>query len=80
MNRLSIHESVTVSGELQGGVLVAPRGQVRDERSRGEYQRTLIELLSELAAHDDEVTARRAAEVLASALHPHIDDPQVGRR
>jgi hypothetical protein len=75
---LNFHESVSVSGELQGGVLVEPRGTARTHAERGEYQRGLIELLGHLVGDESAVVSARAVGVLVGAVHPWIDDAEVG--
>jgi hypothetical protein len=77
---LTKHESVAVFGELQGGVLVEPRGTPKTRQEAADYLTVLIDLLSALAAHDDETTSAEAQDALVGALHPLIDNPLVGTR
>jgi hypothetical protein len=71
-------ESISVSGELQGGVLVEPRGMPATYGEAGEYRRSMISLLASLL--DDEVpeVALSAEEKLIGALHPLIADQFAG--
>ncbi len=75
---LEYHESVMVSGELQGGVLVEPRGTPRTYGDAGEYRREVIAILSELAGDSDSDVALRAEASLIGAVHPLIDDQFAG--
>ena len=75
---LSPHEAVSVSAELQGGALVAPRGGVRTPSERGDYQREVLGVLADLARDEEDEVRRRAEDVLIGALHPLIDDLFVG--
>lgn len=67
-----------VSGELQAGTIVAPRGTVRRGREALEYWTALVDLLDELRHDDDADVAFAAHEGLISAIHPFIEIPQVG--
>ncbi len=75
---LSRHESVAVSAELQGGVLVEPRGtpSTRDEYSV--YQKGMIDLFLQLRFDDDTEIAKNAKRALIECLHPLLDDQFVG--
>lgn len=72
------HEFITVSGEIQGGVLVEPRGSAKTWDDVGTYRRELIHLLNGLRSDEDNEVANAAADALRNALHPLIDDPFVG--
>jgi hypothetical protein len=72
------HESIAVSGEIQGGVLVEPRGSAKTWADVGQYRRELLVLLNELRSDEDNEVARAAADVLRNALHFLIDDPFAG--
>ncbi len=72
------HESISVSGELQGGVLVEPRGSPPTWGEAGDYQRAILEILSGLVSDDDPAVADGAVEVLIGAVQPLVDDPFVG--
>lgn len=75
---LGRHESIMVSGEVQGGVLVEPRGIPNTYGEAGDYRRAAIDLLSELTHDPDSETANAAADALIGAMHPLIDDQFVG--
>ena len=68
------HESVTVSGELQGGVLVEPRGTPATYGEAGEYRRAMIALLADLTRDTDGDVSVAAEDALIDAIHPMIDD------
>lgn len=72
------HESITVSGEIQGGVLVEPRGSAKTWDDVGRYRRELLQVLNGLRSDEDIEVASAAAEALRNALHPLIDDPFAG--
>jgi hypothetical protein len=72
------HESITVSGELQGGVLVEPRGTPRTWPEAGEYRNEMIHLLLGLASDPEPAIVKAAEEALVGAVHPLIDDPFSG--
>lgn len=75
---LDIHSSITVSGEIQGGVLVEPRGIPRTWGDVGAYRRSVIALLDQLRHDVDAEVAQAAEDALLDALHPLIDDPFAG--
>ncbi len=68
------HESITVSGELQGGVLVEPRGTPETWGEVGAYRDAMIRLLVGLTADPDPAVATSAEDALIAAMHPIIDD------
>jgi hypothetical protein len=71
-------ELAVVSGELQAGTIVAPRGTVRPGREALDYWTGLVEILAQLRADDDADVTFAAYEGLISAIDPFIDVPQVG--
>ena len=71
-------EMITVSGELQGGVLVEPRGTPATYGEAGEYRRAMISLLASLLEDDETDVARSAEDELVGAMNPLIADPFVG--
>jgi hypothetical protein len=75
---LSIQELITVSGEIQGGVLVEPRGMPATYGEAGEYRRSMISLLASMLEDDDPHVARSAEDALIEALHPLIAEPFAG--
>jgi hypothetical protein len=72
------NESITVSGELQGGALVEPRGTPATWGEVGDYRRAIIEILSDLVSDKEPAVAEAAINTLISAVHPLVDDPFVG--
>jgi hypothetical protein len=77
-NGLGSHESITVSGEVQGGVLVEPRGAPATWAELGEYRRVLLRTLERLRADVEPTVADAATKALLGAIHPLIDDQFVG--
>lgn len=74
------HESVVVSGELQGGTVVEPRGMPATWGEAADYRVALAEMLRELC--DDPVSeiAEAALDSLVRTIHPFADDPLVWPR
>jgi hypothetical protein len=68
-------ERVMVSGELQGGSFVEPRGGAQSVEEAGLYRRRLIALLDRLTADSDERVSKVAVDGLIAAILPLIDDP-----
>jgi len=77
---LTRHESALVSGELQGGSLVEPRGTPETWGQVGDYRGSAIEVLRQLASDEDADVAVAAQDALISAVHPMIADPLCGDR
>lgn len=70
---LDTQGTVMVSGELQGGVIVEPRGIPRTYADLWNYVRAAISLLRELAL-DPDASVREAAEsALVGAIHPFLE-------
>jgi hypothetical protein len=69
------NETIMVSGELQGGVLVEPRGMPATWDDAGEYRRVAIKTLRALVDDPDPAVAQKAADWLIGAVHPMLDDP-----
>jgi hypothetical protein len=74
---MSSHESITVSGEVQGGVLVEPRGAPHTWVELGDYRRDLLNILEQLRTDPEPEIAVAATKALLGSLHPLIDDPFV---
>ena len=74
------YESAIVSGELQEGTIVEPRGSVRSLDEALDYWISLLNVLDELRKDDDADVAHAAVEGLIAALHPFVDVPRVGAR
>lgn len=71
-------ESATVSAEIQGGVVVEPRGRVTTLEEQADYRLAAIEILRGLLSDSEPTTAKSAAEALIACVHPLIDDVLVG--
>ena len=66
--------TVMVSGELQGGVVVEPRGTPTEWPELWSYIRSAIELLRKRAVDDSESDIREAAtKALVDAIHPFLE-------
>lgn len=74
-NALDSHGgTVMVSGELQGGVVVEPRGTPTDWSEAWDYVRSAVALLSAQANADSEQEIRDAAtKALVDAIHPFLE-------
>ncbi|HEV7938963.1 MAG TPA: hypothetical protein VGP18_13185 [Solirubrobacteraceae bacterium] len=70
-------ETTTVSAEVQGGVLVEPRGTPETYGEAGAYRRTMLSLLASLTNDEAEEVARAADDGLIAELHPLSKDPFV---
>ena len=71
---LDAHSTVMVSGELQGGVVVEPRGTPNTWGEVWDYQKSTIELLSQRASDDtDEAIREAATKALIDAIHPFLE-------
>ncbi|WCN83831.1 hypothetical protein [Micromonospora sp. LH3U1] len=69
---------VMVSGELQGGVVVEPRGTPADLSEAWDYVKSAIALLSAYANDDLEPEIRTAAtKALVDAIHPFLEGDAV---
>lgn len=68
-------EAVTVSAELQGGVLVEPRGSASTWAEVKDYHSSSIRLLESLLKDEDGSVAAAAVETLVGALHSTVEDP-----
>ncbi len=66
---LDIHESIVVSGEIQGGVIVESRGQPSTWGELFAYRNSAIDLLGTLATDHDVEIARKATEKLVGSIH-----------
>jgi hypothetical protein len=72
------HETIVVSGEIQGGVLVEPRGRPETWGDVKAYRESGIEVLGKLRHDPEKTIAAAATEVAISAIHPLLDDPWGG--
>jgi hypothetical protein len=68
---------VMVSGELQGGVVVEPRGTPQTYGELWEYLRFGIKLLEVLASDADADVREIAEKALIDAIHPMLENQQV---
>ena len=74
------HESAMVSGELQEGTIVEPRGSVGSVEEALDYWTALLNVLDGLRGDEDADVVDAAVEGLIGALHPFVDVPRVGAR
>lgn len=66
---LEAHESIMVSGEVQGGVVVEPRGRPVTFGEAWAYKNAAIDVLGHLAVDEDAEVSDRARHDLVSSLH-----------
>ncbi|WP_445258532.1 hypothetical protein [Nocardioides aurantiacus] len=72
---LDTHDSVIVSGELQGGAVVEPRGMPSTLQEAWDYQRAALGILRQLAVDDQDAKVRDAAvSTLVEAIHPTLEN------
>lgn len=71
---LSTHESIMVSGELQGGLLVEGRGQPETWDEVDTYRTTALDYLAALASDGDPGVAADAIDKLVSTIHPVLEN------
>ena len=74
---ISIHESIMVSGELQGGTVVEPRGVPKTNGEMWNYRKAAIDLLRTLADDSDPDVSQESLHALAEIIHPLLEQPQV---
>jgi hypothetical protein len=77
---LAIREVITVSAELQGGVLVEPRGTPVTYKEALAYRSSAVDVLDELRADPDADVAQMALEALIALLYTLFDDSLAGTR
>ena len=75
---LTRNEHIGVSGEIQGGVLVEPRGTPPTWVEVGNYRRALLGILNDLRNDSVSEIAESSTDAILHAMHPLIDDPLVG--
>ncbi len=73
-------ESAMVSGELQHGSIVEPRGSVSSVDEAVQYWTSLLVILDGLRRDDVADVHEAAVEGLIDAIHPFIDVPRVGAK
>jgi hypothetical protein len=71
---LGTHESIMVSGELQGGLLVEGRGQPETWDEVDTYRTTALDYLAVLAGDEDPGVAADAIDKLVSTIHPALEN------
>ncbi|GAA3310881.1 hypothetical protein [Arthrobacter ramosus] len=74
---LAIHESIMVSGEVQGGVVVERRGRPETWGDAWSYRNAAIDILGMLATDDDGEVASTAIKALIEAIHGSLEMPAV---
>ncbi len=71
---LQVHESVLVSGELQGGSIVEERGAPKTLGDLRDYRQGAIGILRELVDDEADDVASAALKALTDAIHPLLED------
>jgi len=74
---LSPQESIMVSGELQGGVVVEPRGRPATWGEVWNYKNAAIDVLAALANDSVPDVAAAAGKQLAEAIHGFLETPVI---
>lgn len=75
---LDVHSTVMVSGELQGGVVVEPRGTPKTYSELWTYIKAIIALLHVRATRDvDDEIRESATKALIDAIHPTLENVPV---
>ncbi|TAM66469.1 MAG: hypothetical protein EPN48_15460 [Microbacteriaceae bacterium] len=74
---LEVGESIMVSGEVQGGVVVEPRGRPATWPEVWAYQNSAIDLLAALTTDPDDVISKEATARLIEPLHGLLESPAV---
>jgi hypothetical protein len=64
------HETITVSGELQGGVLVEPRGTPKTGQEASDYQYAAVDRLVLFMSDADTDIQRLALRAAVKSIHP----------
>lgn len=73
---LDRHETTMVSGELQGGTVVEPRGTPATYGEAWAYRNKVVDLLRAMVSDDPEPEiAQEALSVMVSAIHPSLEIP-----
>lgn len=72
---LDAQEHTMVSGELQGGVVVEPRGAAKTWGESWEYRNAVIDVLRVLTDDSDLGVASSAVETLTEAIHDSLGEP-----
>lgn len=72
---LSGNDSTMISGELQGGVIVEPRGRPRTWGEVWEYQQQIIDILRPLADDPEVEVAKAAVEALGDSIQATLEVP-----
>jgi hypothetical protein len=74
---LAIHESIMVSGEVQGGVVVERRGRPETWGDAWSYRNAAIDILEMLATDDDGEVSSTAIQALIEAIQGSLEMPAV---
>ncbi|GHH74887.1 hypothetical protein [Promicromonospora soli] len=70
---LDTHETIAVSGELQGGAIVAPRGMPATYSDAWQYRNEAIDLLRRLSDDQDPETSAPALKALINCIHASLE-------
>lgn len=66
---LESHEWIMVGGEIQGGLVVEPRGRPATYGEIWEYRNSAIDVLARLSSDVDDQVAEQSRESLVSSIH-----------
>jgi len=73
---LETHESIMISGEMQGGVVVEPRGTPTTWPEAWAYRNAAIDILGSLTGDPDETVAEEATNALVESLHGLLESQE----
>lgn len=72
---LTFHESITVSAERQGGIVVEPRGSPKTYGEAWEYMTSMMDILLRVHEESDGEIAEEALVALIGAIHRSLEIP-----
>src|SRR5690606_26257589 len=64
-------------GELQGGVVVEPRGSAKTWSESWEYRNAIIDIVGILSGDSDASVSASAVEALTQAIHSSLGQPVI---
>ncbi len=74
---LSNYETIMIRAELQGGVIVEPRGRPSTWGEAWEYIEAMMDLLRQLVDDEDPSIRELATKALVSAIHPFLENDRL---
>lgn len=74
---IDLHGTIMVSGEVQGGVIVEPRGIPATRGDAWNYQKAALDVLRLLVDDSEPSVSEAALKALASSIHPLLETATV---